>query len=75
MTPRDESVPDDHTGNEPNHVRRARVLALYRSGLSIRAVAAEVGVTFQAVHGMLQRMGEPRRKAGGNMGSHSRHRK
>lgn len=75
MSPRKREVPDAHTGNAPNHVRRARVVALYRSGLSVRLVAEEVGVTFQAVHAMLRRMGEPRRKSGGNTGGHSRHRK
>jgi transposase len=64
-----------HTGNQPNEIRRARVIALYRSGLSIRAVAAQVGTTFQAVHSLLERVGEPRRTRGGNMGGHSRHRR
>ena len=66
---------DQHAGNKPHAIRRAKVRALYRSGLSLRDVAHEVGVTFQAVHRMLVRMGEPIRKNGGNTGSHSRHRK
>lgn len=66
---------DAHAGNRPHEIRRAKVRALYRSGLSLRAVAEQVGVTFQAVHRMLERMGEPMRKRGGSMGSHSRHRK
>jgi hypothetical protein len=64
-----------HAGNVPHEIRRAKVLALYQSGLSVRAVAEEVGVTFQAVHSMLQRMGVTMRPRGGNMGGHSRHRK
>lgn len=64
-----------HAGNAPHDIRRAKVAALYRSGLSIRAVAGEVGVTFQAVHSMLRRMGVKLRGRGGNTGSHSRHRK
>jgi transposase len=66
---------DHHAGNRPHAIRRAKVLALYRSGLSLRDVAEQVGVTFQAVHRMLVRMGEPTRQRGGNTGSHSRHRK
>lgn len=64
-----------HAGPEPNEKRRAQVLALYDAGLSLRAVAARVGVTYQAVHSMLQRMGASLRPPGGNNGSHSRHRK
>lgn len=66
---------EQHAGNRPHAIRRAKVRALYRSGLSLRDVAHEVGVTFQAVHSMLLRMGEPIRKNGGNTGGHSRHRK
>ena len=64
-----------HTGNLPNEARRQRVIALYQTGLSMRDVAREVGVTFQAVHSMLVRAGVYRRSRGGNTGGHSRHRK
>jgi hypothetical protein len=59
----------------PNHERRAQVKALYESGLSVRQIAAQIGVTFQAVQSMLVRMGVPRRSRGGNQGPHSRHKK
>jgi transposase len=65
----------DHTGNVPNAERRHTVIVLYESGLSIRAVAARIGVTFQAVHRMLHRAGVPMRPRGHNVGHHSRHRK
>jgi transposase-like protein len=64
-----------HTGRRPNDDRRQAVLALYQSGLSIRDVGILIGVTPQAVHSMLQRMGAPRRPRGGNKGGHSRHRR
>ncbi len=64
-----------HTGNKPNDERRTQVRDLYLSGLTVRAVADKVGVTFQAVQSMLDRMGVPRRPRGGNTGSHSRRRK
>ena len=64
-----------HAGNIPHAIRRAKVMALYRSGLSLRLVAAEMGVSFQAVHSMLRRMGVSLRSRGGNTGNHSRHRK
>lgn len=64
-----------HTGRRPNEDRRQAVLALYESGMSISAVSEIMGVTPQAVHSMLQRMGAPRRPQGGNRGSHSRHRR
>lgn len=64
-----------HTGRRPNDDRRQAVLALYQSGLSIHAVSALIGVSPQAVHSMLQRMGAQLRPRGGNRGSHSRHRK
>ena len=56
----------------PNHERRAQVLALYDQGLSLRAIAKQIGCSHQAVHVMLVRMGVPRRPRGGNQGSHSR---
>lgn len=64
-----------HTGRRPNDERRQAVLAMYESGMSIRAVADVMMVTPQAVQSMLSRMGQPRRPRGGNRGSHSRHHK
>lgn len=65
----------EHTGNSPNEMRRVVVASCYASGLSIRAIAAITGVSFQAVHSMLKRMKVPMRQRGGNSGSHSRHKK
>lgn len=64
-----------HTGRKPNENRRHAVVALYTNGMSIHEVGALIGVSPQAVHSMLQRMGIPRRPRGGNKGGHSRHRK
>lgn len=64
-----------HTGNKPNLERRDRVKTMYLAGMSIREIAEAVNTTHQAVHGLLERMGIPRRPRGGNTGSHSRHRK
>lgn len=64
-----------HTGNRPNTKRRTAVAALYQAGHSAREIAQIVGISFQAVLGLLQRAGIPRRPAGGNTGSHSRHRR
>lgn len=69
----DRSLPTRHTGNLPNEARRERVIQLYQMGLSMRDVAREVNVTFQAVHSMLVRAGVYRRPRGGNSGTHSRH--
>lgn len=64
-----------HTGRAPNGARREAVTALYRSGLSLRQVAIQLGCTPQAVQSLLKRAGVKRRKPGGNRGSHSRHKK
>jgi transposase len=64
-----------HTGRHPNEERREMVKRLYLAGLSIRDVADKVGVTFQAVQAMLDRMDVPRRPRGGNTGGHSRHKR
>ena len=64
-----------HTGRKPNIERRQAVATLYQSGLSIHGVSELIGVSPQAVHSMLQRMGITLRPRGGNQGSHSRHRK
>jgi transposase len=60
---------------KPNLERRAVVQAQYLAGLSIRAIASELGISFQAVQAMLKRMNIPRRPRGGNQSNHSRHRK
>lgn len=64
-----------HTGNKPNDEKRQIVRMLYNSGLSMRQVADRMGVTFQAVHSMLHRMGAVVRDSGGSTGSHSRRKK
>ena len=64
-----------HFGNRPNLAKREQVIELYDSGMSMRAVAAVMGVSHQAIHRMLWRSGHPRRMRGGNTGSHSRHAK
>ena len=64
-----------NTGNKPNDEKRQIVRMLYNSGLSVRDVSARMGVTFQAVHSMLVRMGVRRRPVGGSTGSHSRRKK
>jgi DNA invertase Pin-like site-specific DNA recombinase len=56
-----------------NTERRTQVREMYARGLSLRAIAKELGCTHQAVHELLARMGIPRRPRGGNQGSHSRH--
>lgn len=58
-----------------NEARRHKVRELYLSGRSIRSIAEELRCTFQNVHGMLMRLGIPRRPRGGNQGGHSRHKK
>lgn len=64
-----------HTGNRPNDEKRQIVKMLYNSGLSVRQVSDRMGVSFQAVHSMLQRMGAPLRPSGGSTGGHSRRKK
>ena len=64
-----------HVGNTPNEARRHTVRVLYESGLSLRMVADRIGVTYQAVHALLQRSGVVLRTRGCNVGTHSRHKK
>lgn len=64
-----------HTGNKPNDEKRQIAIVLYRSGLTLRECAKRMGVTYQAVHNLLIRSGEPLRGRGGNYGSHSRKKK
>lgn len=64
-----------NTGNKPNDEKRQIVRMLYNSGLSVRQVSLRMGVTFQAVHSMLQRMGVTLRPSGGSTGTHSRRKK
>lgn len=61
--------------SEKGRERREAIRAMYEQGKSLRAISTEVGVTFQAVHQILRRMGVPMRPRGGNQGSHSRHAK
>jgi transposase-like protein len=64
-----------HLGNFPNTEKRERVIDMYDSGMTMRQIAAKIGVSHQAVHQMLWRAGHPRRMRGGNTGNHSRHAK
>jgi transposase len=64
-----------HTGNKPNEEKREIASMLYNSGLSLRAVAEKMGVTFQAVYGLLKRSNVRLRGRGGHQGSHSRRKK
>ena len=52
----------------------ARARRLYESGLSLRKVAARIGVSHQAVHKALVAMGITLRGRGGNQGAHRRRR-
>jgi DNA invertase Pin-like site-specific DNA recombinase len=64
-----------HTGNKPNDEKRQIVRMLYNSGLPMRVVADRMGVSFQAVHSMLHRMGLPVRGHGGMVGSRRKKKK
>jgi len=55
--------------------RRALIAKLYAEGQTTRQIAERLGISYQAVHQMLQRLDIPRRPRGGNMGSHSRRKK
>jgi DNA-binding MarR family transcriptional regulator len=55
--------------------RRVLVATLYQAGHTTRQIAEQLGVSYQAIQQMLQRLDIPRRPRGGNMGSHSRRRK
>jgi transposase-like protein len=63
------------TGNKPDLERRMQIQQLYQSGLTLRQIGAQLGITYQAVYAMLKRSGFPRRPRGGATGSHSRHKK
>ena len=56
-----------HSGNQPNDARRFAVKSMYEAGLSVRAIAERIGVTFQSVHSMLQRMGIKMRPRGASL--------
>ena len=62
-------------GNKPNLERRGEVAALYQQGLTLRQVATQLGITYQAVYAMLKRCNVPLRPRGGSTGGHSRHKK
>ena len=55
--------------------RRARLVTMYTGGMTLRQIAASVGVSFQAIHDCLKRAGVTFRRRGGNNGPHSRHAK
>lgn len=67
--------PYQHHGNTPCHAKRDYCARRYREGATVMQIAAEVGITKQAVSGLLKRAGVTTRPTGGNTGSHSRHRK
>ena len=74
--PRKQPATHTHTrGSQPDEKRRATIARLYRAGLSLSQIGHEMGVTKQAVHSMLQRMGVTLRPRGGSQGRHSRHKK
>jgi transposase len=75
MPPKTKSGYARHAGNMPNEARRHTVRVLYDSGLSIRAIAERIGVSFQAVHSLLRRSGVVLRPRGSNQGHHSRHKR
>ena len=52
-----------YTVSEPARKRREAMLARYQEGYSIRQVADEFGVSFQAVHQILCKYGVERRPA------------
>jgi transposase-like protein len=66
---------NQHYGNRPNLAKREKVIDMYDSGMTMRAIAVVMGVSHQAIHSMLWRAGHPRRMRGGNTGGHSRHAK
>jgi transposase-like protein len=64
-----------HMGNQPNEEKRQIAAMLYNSGMSLRECAERMGITFQAVYGLLKRHGVTLRGRGGNLGAHSRRKK
>ena len=72
MTPEKlyKGLPD--SGATPNLARRELVKSMYEEGMTLRQIAKSLGITYQAVHSMLQRTGVTLRPRGGNTGSHSR---
>lgn len=67
--------PYQHHGRIPYQAKRDYCARRYREGATVMQIAAEVGITKQAVSGLLRRAGVTTRPTGGNTGSHSRHRK
>ncbi len=66
---------DEATKAEKAAERKSMIASLYIQGWTTRQIAAKVGISYQAVHAMLQRLNIPLRPRGGNMGSHSRRKK
>ena len=62
-------------GGVPDIARRELVGSMYAAGLTLRQVATELGISYQAVYALLKRSGVPIRPRGGSTGGHSRHRK
>lgn len=75
MTPKQLRDRLPRTGSLPDLARRELVGSMYQSGMTLRDVAARIGVSYQAVYQLLKRSGIPVRPRGGNTGTHSRHRR
>lgn len=67
--------PEAHYGPHPHKAKREYCVTLYAEGWTCKQIAMHIGVTRQAVEGLLKREGVTLRPRGGNMGGHSRHRK
>jgi transposase len=63
--------PDQH--KEARAARREHAKELYAQGYSLRQIAVRMGITYQAVHYLLNRQEVAMRPRGGNQGAHSRH--
>lgn len=72
MTTKRKAYPSQR--REAQAARRQLAIAFYESGLSLRAIAIRMNISWQAVHAILRRAGVPMRTRGGNQGAHSRHR-
>ena len=60
--------PYQHHGNTPSQAKRDYCARRYGEGATVMQIAAELGITKQAVSGMLKRTGVTTRPTGGNMG-------
>jgi len=75
MTPKQMRDKLPHLGGVPDLARRDLISTMYKEGYTIRRIAEDLGISYQAVHAMLKRIGVELRPRGGNFGSHSRHRR